>query len=113
MGICVDMIESLSLSAMSLSEIERLVISVDNMSSKVTQMEKDRLRDRSEIEALQTWLEFDTDQFEISPWVVLRGPCDVRLYLAEKIDATSVGFGGFLDMYNILACADMMIEASP
>ena len=42
----------------------------------------------------------------------MRGPRDVRAYL-ERIGATNVGFGGFADVYNILACADMMIEASP
>ena len=111
-GSRIDMVESQSLSSMSLSEIERLVSSVENMSSKVTQMEKDRLRDRIEIEALQTRLESGTARFELSPGVVLRSPRDVRLYL-ERIGATSVGFGGFADVYNILARADMMIEASP
>ena len=48
------MAESQSLSAMSLPEIKRHVSSVERMSSKVSQMEKDRLRDHIEIEALQT-----------------------------------------------------------
>ena len=108
----VDLAESQSLSAMSLPEIERLVSSVELMSSKVSQMEKDRLRDRIEIKALQTRLESGTARFELSSGVVLRGPRDVRCYL-ERIGATTVGFGGFADVYNILARADMMIAASP
>ena len=76
-------------------------------------MEKDRLRDPIEIEALQCRLESGTACFELSQGVVLRSPRDVRLYLERIGGATSVGFGGFADVYNILARADMMIEASP
>ena len=62
-------------------------------------MEKNCLRDRIEIEVLQTRLESGTARFEISPGVVLRGPHEVKFYL-EKIGAASIGFGGFVDVYR-------------
>ena len=70
LGLRVDMVKSQSLSAMSLSEIENLVGSVEIVSSKVAQMEKYRIKDRIEIEALQTRLESGTACFELSPGVV-------------------------------------------
>jgi hypothetical protein len=108
----VDMVESQSLASMSTSEIERLVSTVESMSQKVERLEGDRVKDRLQIEALQTRLESGTARFELSPGVVIRSPRDVRVYL-ERIGATSVGFGGFADVYNLLARANMMIEASP
>ena len=108
----VDFVESQSLASMSTPEIARLVESVESMSNRVSMLEKERIRDRIEIEALQTRLETGTARFELAPGVVLRSPRDVRLYL-EKIGAVNVGFGGFADVYNVLARCNMMIEASP
>ena len=108
----VDLVESQSLSSMTSLDVARLVESVEDMSLKVDRMEKDRIRDRAEIESLQTRLETGTARFELAPGVVLRSPRDVRLYL-EKIGAVHVGFGGFADVYNLLARCNMMIEANP
>ncbi len=108
----VDLVESQSLASMTAAEIARLVESVDTMSEKVSKLEKERIKDRIEIESLQTRLETGTARFELCPGVVFRSPRDVRVYL-EKNGAFNVGFGGFADVYNVLARCNMMIEANP
>lgn len=110
----VDMVESQSLASMSISEIKCLVSTVKSISQKDDCLESDRVKDRLQIEALQTHLEYGTARFELSPpGVVICSPCDHVRVCLEHIVAASVGFGGFANVYNLLAGANMMIEASP
>jgi len=68
-------------------------------------------QDKRRIETLESQIETGTERVEIRRGTILRSPRDVLAYL-ESFDSSSVDFGGFVDIYNLIYRIQVCIEGN-
>ena len=82
------------------AEIAALQTGFAEIVTRVEDLERNRLKDKAMIDALQTRLEVGSQRFELRSGKVVRSARDLRAAIIAD-SATGMDFGGFVDVYNV------------